>query len=275
MSDSRPIGIFDSGLGGISVVKAVMDILPPEPVVYFGDTARLPYGSKSPETVQRFSAQISAFLLEKNVKMIVVACNTASAVALKHLQSRFDIPIIGVIEPGAAAALHRPETLRVGVIGTTSTIGSGAYTRALKAINKNLNIQTQSCPLLVPLIEEGWQDIQIINAILRTYLHDFIANPPQSLILGCTHYPYLKNEIQNLLGSDVLLVDSGNATADVVKTILTRQEMLNHESGDLGMHQFYVSDFPQKFAEISERFLGKPLENLFRVELEVLESYLA
>lgn len=273
ISPEQAIGVFDSGLGGISVVRALVDLLPHEHLIYFGDTARVPYGSKSEDTVIRFSHQISSFLKEKQVKMIVVACNTASAVALESLQERFSIPVVGVIEPGSAAAVKAAVNRRIGVIGTASTIRSGAYRSAIRALDPSIEVTDQPCPLLVPLVEEDWPHDGVVKQVLQSYLSSFEANKPDSLILGCTHYPYLKAIIQEVIGNEVRLVDSGEETAAEVKNVLAQLGLLNPESGDPGKHKFFVSDFPQKFEETASRFLGRPLENLFKVELEVLESY--
>jgi len=269
----QAIGVFDSGLGGISVISALVDLLPNEHLIYFGDTARVPYGSKSNETVIRFSHQISSFLLEKEVKMIVVACNTASSVALESLQAQLDIPVVGVIDPGAASAVRHSLNKQVGVIGTASTIRSGSYRSAIAGIDPDIQVVEQACPLLVPLVEEGWSHNGIVEEVLQEYLNIYHENKPDSLILGCTHYPYLKDPIQKVMGPNVKLVDSGEETARVVKTMLQDLQLLNLENGDPGKHMFYVSDFPQKFEETASRFLGRPLENLFKVELEVLEAY--
>jgi glutamate racemase len=273
LSPDQAIGVFDSGLGGISVIRALIDLLPHEHLVYFGDTARVPYGSKSKDTVVRFSHQISSFLVEKNVKMIVVACNTASSVALESLQKHFDVPVVGVIDPGSRAAVKYSENGRIGVIGTASTIRSGAYKSAIRELNAAIEVIDQSCPLLVPLVEEGWPQDEVIEKVLRTYLKTFEANKPDSLILGCTHYPYLKDAIQQVIGQDVRLVDSGEETAAEVQRALSELGLLSKETADPGKHKFFVSDFPQKFEETASRFLGRPLENLFKVELEVLEAY--
>lgn len=269
----QAIGVFDSGLGGISVIRALIDLLPNEHLIYFGDTARVPYGSKSNETVVRFSHQISSFLLEKNVKMIVVACNTASSVALESLQEHLDIPVVGVIQPGAEAAVKAATNQRIGVIGTSSTIRSGSYRSAIRELDTKMNVVDQACPLLVPLVEEGWPQDGVVTEVLQEYLKVYEANKPDALILGCTHYPYLKSAIQKVIGQDVKLVDSGEETARVVQQVLEENHILNPEVGDPGKHMFYVSDFPQKFEETASRFLGRPLENLFKVELEVLEAF--
>ncbi len=276
MNDLNPeqaIGVFDSGLGGISVVRALIDLLPHEHLIYFGDTARVPYGSKSKDTVIRFSHQISSFMLEKQVKMIVVACNTASAVALERLQQNFDIPIVGVIDPGSKAAVKLSPNKRIGVIGTSSTIRSGAYRSAIQKLDSAIQVIDQPCPLLVPLVEENWPNDGVLKQVLQSYLKSFENNTPDALILGCTHYPYLKTAIQEVIGADVRLVDSGEETAAEVQRVLAELELLNSKNGDPGKHKFYVSDFPQKFEETAARFLGRPLENLFKVELEVLEAY--
>lgn len=269
----QPIGVFDSGLGGISVVRAIIDLLPHEHLIYFGDTARVPYGSKSEDTVIRFAHQISSFLREKQVKMIVVACNTASAVALESLQQSFSIPIVGVIEPGSEAAVKSSKHKRIGVIGTASTIRSGAYRAAIRALDPEIWVTDQACPLLVPLVEEDWPHDGVVKQVLESYLSSFKAQNPDSLILGCTHYPYLKSIIQEVMGPSVRLVDSGEETATRVQQVLEKMGLLNESNGDPGRHKFYVSDFPQKFEETASRFLGRPLDKLFKVELEVLESY--
>ncbi|MCF7825067.1 MAG: glutamate racemase [Candidatus Marinimicrobia bacterium] len=273
LNSEKAIGVFDSGLGGISVVRAIINLLPHEHLIYFGDTARVPYGSKSEETVIRFSHQISSFLKEKQVKMIVVACNTASAVALESLQKNFSIPIVGVIEPGSEAAVKVSKHKRIGVIGTASTIRSGAYRTAIRSLDPDIEVIDQSCPLLVPLVEEDWPHDGVVRQVLESYLSTFQEHKPDALILGCTHYPYLKSIIQEVMGPSVRLVDSGEEVATRVQRTLAEMNLLNPESGDPGKHKFYVSDFPQKFEEIASRFLGRPLENLFKVELEVLESY--
>ena len=273
LNSEQAIGVFDSGLGGISVVRAIIDLLPHEHLVYFGDTARVPYGSKSEETVVRFAHQISSFLREKQVKMIVVACNTASAVALESLQKRFNIPIVGVIKPGSEAAVKASKHKRIGVIGTASTIRSGAYRAAIRALDPEMEVTVQSCPLLVPLVEEDWPHDGVVTQVLESYLSSFKIQKPDALILGCTHYPYLKSIIQEVVGPSVRLVDSGEETAARVKQVLEELDLLNPEIGDPGKHKFYVSDFPQKFEETASRFLGRPLDKLFKVELEVLESY--
>ena len=272
-NSEQAIGVFDSGLGGISVVRAIIDLLPHEHLIYFGDTARVPYGSKSEDTVIRFAHQISSFLREKQVKMIVVACNTASAVALQSLQQSFSIPIVGVIEPGSEAAVKSSKYKRIGVIGTASTIRSGAYRAAIRALDPEIEVMDQACPLLVPLVEEDWPHDGVVTQVLESYLDIFKTHKPDSLILGCTHYPYLKSIIQKVMGPSVHLVDSGEETATRVKKVLQDMDLLNHGNGDPGRHKFYVSDFPQKFEETASRFLGRPLEKLFKVELEVLESY--
>jgi len=271
----NPIGIFDSGLGGISVVRAIMNLLPDERLIYFGDTARVPYGAKSNETVRRFAQQITNFLLEHQVKMVVVACNTASAVALDDLRARWNLPILGVIEPGSQAGAANSPNERIGVIGTTSTIHSGAYERSLKSINPNFNVISKECPLLVPMVEEGWPEDEVLFGVLSRYLGIFNQTKIDSLILGCTHYPYLRKAIQTVVGSGVTLIDSGEETAKAVVKILRDKNLLHRHSPENGerRHHFYVSDFPQRFQETAARFLGRPLENLFRVELEVLESY--
>ena len=271
---ARPIGIFDSGLGGISVVRAVMRTLPREQIVYFGDTARVPYGTKSAATVRRFALQITSFLAQRDIKALVVACNTASAVALEVLRARFPFPIIGVIQPGARAALEVKQTGPIAVIGTTATIRSGAYQSALQQLGHTSPVLARDCPLLVPLVEEGWpQEHPVVQQVLETYLGSLRAQAPAALILGCTHYPYLREAIQRTMGPEVTLIDSGEAAAHALKRELERLNLLNGHTTEGPRHLFYVSDFPQRFNEISARFLGRPLERLFRVEVEDLERF--
>ncbi len=268
----KPIGVFDSGLGGISVVRSLMEILPREQFIYFGDTARVPYGSKSAATVRRFSRQITHFLLAHEVKLIVVACNTASAVALDVLRKEFDLPIVGVIEPGAEAAVSRSPSRRIGVIGTTSTIRSEAYAREIHSLDPRCLVLSQACPLLVPLVEEDWPEDEVVEKILNRYLGPFQEASCESLILGCTHYPYLRSAIEQVVGPEVQLIDSGAETARSVTGILDEMDLACEMDRPGIRHRFYVSDFPQMFRETASRFLGRPLENLFQVELEHLES---
>lgn len=264
----RPIGVFDSGIGGLTVVKELTKLLPNERIIYFGDTARVPYGNKSKETIIHYSLQIAYFLLKKKIKMLVVACNSASSVSLPTLSRHFHIPIIGVIEPGARAAIGTSGSKRIGVIGTLGTVTSNSYKKALKRIEPGVKVVQQPCSLFVPLAEDGWQNTNIAQDISNEYLKNFRGKGIDTLILGCTHYPILKNTIQKSVGNKVKLIDSGIETAREVKKILEKKELLNKSRPSPRSHSiFYVSDFPHKFREVSQRFLGKELNYVHKVKL--------
>ena len=214
--NAAPLGVFDSGIGGLTVARALFERLPRESVVYFGDTARVPYGPKSPETVRRYSAEILAYLVRRGVKAVVVACNTSTAHALEHLQAHSPVPVVGVIAPGARAAVAATQTGAIGVIGTAGTIASGAYTRAIQALKPGAKVQAQACPLFVPLVEEGWFDHPAAELIAREYLAPLVRAHVDVLVLGCTHYPLLKPLLARVMGKGVTLVDSAEETAKVV-----------------------------------------------------------
>jgi glutamate racemase len=254
-NDPRPIGVFDSGLGGLTAVREVFRTLPGESVIYFGDTARLPYGSKSRETVTRFSIEIASFLVRQNIKCLLVACNTASSYALEAL-SRLDLPVVGVIEPAAeAAVMHSPHG-RIGVIGTLGTIGSGAYERALGRLAPGVAIIGRACPLFVPLIEEGWIDHHVTRTVAEEYLLELRAGALESLILGCTHYPLVAPLIGELMGPEVRLIDSGAEAARATALLLRERGQLAAGPPE---HRFYVSDEPRNFRRVAEAFLGREL----------------
>jgi len=269
MNNSNPIGVFDSGIGGLTVVKSIDAFLPNENIIYFGDTARVPYGSKSNTTIIEYSLQDAVFLKQKNVKMIVVACNTASSVALNTLREKFSIPIIGMIEPGAKAAIKATSNNKIGVIGTDSTISNKAYSKTLLNFDSSLNVFEKSCPLFVPLAEEGWTDHQATKLIAEEYLHEFKEYNVDTLILGCTHYPILRNIIQEVVGENVALIDSGSAASVEVENYLNGRGIKN-TSNNSGSHEFYVSDVPKKFKQIADRFLGREVEHIQKVNLEEL-----
>jgi glutamate racemase len=254
---NRPIGIFDSGLGGLTVVKAVLKELPHENIVYFGDTARVPYGSKSKETVTRFSVENTEFLLRLNAKAIVVACNTSSSLSLGALRARFGVPIIGVITPGVRRALALTKNHRIGVIGTAATIRSGAYGKEIKKHNNSSVCIAQSCPLLVPLVEENWITTGITRTIATTYLMPLLKRNIDTLILGCTHYPLLKRVIKKVAGRHIRLVDSAEAVAVDLRRLLQENDALRREGKP--QHKFFVSDEPINFKVIGERFLGRKI----------------
>ena len=254
--DPRPIGVFDSGLGGLTSVRELFRTLPSESVIYFGDTARLPYGSKSKETVTRFALEIGAFLVRQNVKCLLVACNTASSYALETLQQRLDIPVVGVIEPAARAAVSTSPHGRIGVMGTLGTVGSGAYPAAIARRAPGAAVISRACPLFVPLIEEGWTDHAVTRAVAEEYLVELRAGHLESLILGCTHYPLIAPMIADLMGPAVHLVDSGaEAARDVAKLLGERGQ----QAAGPPDHHFYVSDEPRNFKRIAQSFLGREL----------------
>jgi glutamate racemase len=271
MSDDarRAIGVFDSGIGGLTVVHELVMRLPNEEIVYLGDTARLPYGTKSPETVLRFLRENLAFLKRKNVKMIVVACNTASSVALPKLLEEEDIPLVGVLLPGARAAAQATRTNRVGVIGTTATIRSGAYEDALWELQPAIKIWSRACPLFVPLVEEGWHEDEITYLTAKRYLDSMADFNADTLVLGCTHYPVIKGIISRVVGDAVQLVDSAHETAAEVERILGK-DGLRSDLDRPGGITVYVTDIPYLFKEVGERFLRRPMEHVERIDLEAV-----
>jgi glutamate racemase len=258
------IGVFDSGVGGLTVAQQLTQALPREHLIYFGDTARYPYGTKSAETVRAYALENAEFLVDKGIKMLVVACNTVAAVALDLLRSRFDIPVIGVVEPGAAAAVRATRGRKVGVIGTEGTISSGAYTRALRALQPSLEIYTRACPLFVPLAEEGWVDNDVARRVASLYLNSLKRSGIDTLVLGCTHYPLLADVIQAVVGEGVRLVDSARTTAVAAGREL-RHLGLARRSGT-GSVTFFVSDVPDRFIKVGSRFMGQKVESAVRIE---------
>lgn len=252
--DNRPIGIFDSGVGGLTVVKQVMKILPNEDLIYFGDTARVPYGSKSKETVTKFSEQIIRFLKTKDVKAVVIACNTVSSNCYEDLTVSFpDLPIIEVVTPGVESCIATTKNKRVGLIGTQGTVSSGAYERRLKQADKDIEVYNKACPLFVPLAEEGWTNNQVAKLTAQIYLQELIDKGIDSIILGCTHYPILKACIGETVGQEVTIVDPAKATAVRLKNYLNAHSMQCSEKQ--GTHSFYVSDKNSHFNSICKRVL--------------------
>jgi glutamate racemase len=256
---AAPIGVFDSGIGGLTVAHALFERLPAESVVYFGDTARVPYGPKSPETVRRYSAEIIDYLLHRGVKMIVVACNTSTAHALEDLRRRSPVPVLGVIEPGAKAAVAATKSGRIGVIGTTGTIASGAYERAIRALRPDATVVSQACPLFVPFVEEGWFDHPAAELVAWEYLEPLRAADVDVLVLGCTHYPLLKPLLSRVLGPEVRLIDSAEETAAAVVRELEAKG-LRAPSTNRARHEFVVSDDEPRFRTVGARFLGEKLQ---------------
>jgi glutamate racemase len=264
MNDPRPIGVFDSGVGGLTVVRALLRRLPHENLVYFGDTARVPYGPKSPQVVREYAAQDTGVLLEHDVKFIVVACNTVSAVALDVVQKRSRIPVVGVIVPGATSALAASRNRRIGVIGTVGTIESQAYANTLRLMDPKAEVISRPCPLFVPLVEEGWIDRPATELIAKEYLFPLSLEKIDTLVLGCTHYPLLKKMMNKVLQDKVTLIDSGEAAAEVVVGELRERRLLNISTQRPRL-QFLVSDIPDKFSEIGERFLGSTLGRVNKI----------
>jgi len=261
MPRSAPVGVFDSGIGGLTVAHEVIRQLPHESVLYFGDTARVPYGPKSPDTVRRYSREIAEFLRGEGVKSIVIACNTATAHALSALRDEFDMPIIGVVEPGARAAVAVTTGGRIGVIGTVGTIKSGAYERAIRAINPDVFITARACPLFVPLVEEGWTDHDATRLIAREYLAPLVAADIDTLVLGCTHYPLLKPLLRDVLGPDVRLIDSAEETAAETARTLAASNLAAASDAD-PRYRFVASDDPLQFLQLGQRFLGDAIEGV-------------
>jgi glutamate racemase len=256
--NSSPIGIFDSGIGGLTVARAIFEQLPSESTVYFGDTARVPYGPKSPDTVRRYSLEILHWLLAQRVKAVVIACNTSTAHALETLQAESPVPVIGVIEPGAKAAAAHADGSPVGVIGTAGTIASNAYAKAIHRIRGDARVEQKACPLFVPLVEEGWFEHPAAELIAREYLAPISAAGVGSLVLGCTHYPLLRPLLQQVMGSEVRLIDSGAETARVVASLI-RERGLDAPEGTAAEHRFVVSDDEARFRQVGARFIGERL----------------
>lgn len=267
--DDRPIGIFDSGVGGLTVVKEIMRSLPNEQIIYLGDTARVPYGSKSEKSIKSFTLEATLFLLEHNVKMLVIACNSASSVALDYMIKMFKIPFLGVIEPGALGALRETKNKKIGVIGTNRTIESDAYTNAIHRLQPSIEIFKKACPLFVPLAEEDWTKHKVTKMIAEEYLEYFEGTDIDTLILGCTHYPLLKNIIQKVISDRVTLIDSGVETAILTKDILERNN-LDAKLRNFQSHLFYVTDAPDKFKKVGEKFLEKNIDKIGHVGVDTL-----
>lgn len=269
-SRELPIGIFDSGIGGLTVTREIHRTLPHEDLVYLGDTARVPYGTKSPNTVIRYALEDTRFLLTQNVKAVVVACNTASAWALSTLQRSFPVPVIGVILPGVRAALEQTRTGRIGVIGTAATVRSQAYTLGIHAGRDSAQLFARACPLLVPLVEEGRVNDRITRLILKDYLAPLLRRRIDTLVLGCTHYPLLKTALREVVGPKVALVDSAESCARFVREELGRLRLLNTRRRRAGKIFPYVTDEVERFTEQADRFLGFPTEPAFKVDLPAM-----
>ena len=267
---NAPLGVFDSGLGGLTVVRALRERVPDESIVYLGDTARVPYGTRSKDTVVKYALGCSRVLIDRGVKAIVVACNTVSAVALDILRVELDVPVLGVIEPGARAAAAAAKGNVIGVLGTAGTIASGAYPRALAALSTRAEVVCQAAPLLVPLVEEGWTEGEVPRLAVRRYLEPLVARRARVIVLGCTHYPLLRDvierEAQALSGQSLLIVDSAHATADAVAHF-ARERGMSAERRAPAELELLVTDLPKSFSEAAARFLGEPAPRVTPIDL--------
>ncbi len=267
--DNRPIGIFDSGIGGLTVMREIMEQLPYENLIYFGDTARIPYGSRSVQTIKKYSYQCASFLKSKDVKAIVIACNTASSIALDHLKKNFDIPVIGVIEPGARSAASVTKNGHIGVIGTTATINSSAYQERIMEYKHDAEVIGIPCPLFVPIVEEGWEYSNVAELTAEKYLAELIEHDIDALVLGCTHYPILRYTIKKVVGPYVKLVNPAFETAKDLKKILGEFSILN-ENFELPKYEYFVSDAPERFRRVGGNFLKKEIDILNEIAIDNL-----
>lgn len=268
---NAPVGVFDSGVGGLTVVREIIRQMPQERIVYFGDTARVPYGNKSQDTIIRYSRQIIRFLLTKEVKAIVIACNTASAYALETVEDEFDLPIVGVIKAGALTAVRATRNGKIGVIGTEGTIGSGIYTEVMKKLNPDIQVTGKACPLFVPLVEEGLLHDSVTDEIASRYLSELKGKFIDTLVLGCTHYPLLRSTVGRIMGGDVTLVNPAYETALELKALLADNHLacdLDAAEGDPEKYRFYVSDLADKFAAFATSILPKQVKETKKIEIE-------
>ena len=265
---NAPIGVFDSGVGGLTVAREIIRQLPDENIVYFGDTARVPYGSKSKENIIRFSEQIIRFLLTKQVKAIVIACNTASALALDTVREEFDIPILGVVVPGARAAVEATRNHKVGVVGTDATVRSQMYTKVIREMNPEITVIEKACPLFVPLVEEGFKEHHVTEEIIDYYLQSMKETEIDAMILGCTHYPLLRSRIRTYMGEDIQIVNPAYETAMDLKQLLKEKHMENDGSSDHGFCEFYVSDAAEKFKQFANSVMPFDIESTRVIQIE-------
>lgn len=265
-----PIGVFDSGVGGLTVAREIIRQLPNEKIVYFGDTARVPYGSKSKNTIIKYSRQIIRFLKTKGVKAIVVACNTASAIALEDIIDEIDIPIIGVVKPGAKVAVEKTKNKRIGVIGTEAMINSGIYTEFINMRDKDISVETKACPLFVPLVEEGWLKDSVTYEVANRYLSELKDKDIDTLVLGCTHYPLLRNMVGEIMGDSVALVNPAYETAVELRKLLEEKNIAagNEHRYAADMYQFYVSDTAEKFKKFANSILPFHIEEITQINIE-------
>jgi len=265
-SAEQPIGIFDSGIGGLTVLREILKLMPLEDMIYLGDTARVPYGIRSSDTVTKYAVEDTEFLLDREIKLIVVACNTVSAISLDTLKKKTGVPVIGVLLPGAEAAVRGTENKRIGVIGTETTIHSNAYHRALTSLDPEVKVIGAACPLFVPLVEEGWTDGEITRKVAIRYLGRLKQSNIDTLVLGCTHYPLLKGVIKEVMGEGITLIDSAVETARVVGETLKREGLLRKNNAS-PQRKFFVTDTPERFRKVGERFLGCRIEYIEKVEI--------
>ena len=265
-SAEQPIGIFDSGIGGLTVLREILNLLPRENMIYLGDTARVPYGIRSSETVTKYAMENTEFLLGKKIKLIVVACNTVSAISLDILKKKTEVPVIGVLLPGAEAAIRSTRNKRIGVIGTETTIHSSAYHRAITSLDPDVEVIGVPCPLFVPLVEEGWTDGEVTRKVAAGYLDGLKESNIDTLVLGCTHYPLLKGIINDVMGDGITLIDSAVETARIIGDILKREGLLRRNNAS-PERKFFVTDTPDRFRKVGERFLGHKIEYIERVEI--------
>ena len=265
-NNHQPIGVFDSGVGGLTVVKELRKVLPNEKFIYFGDTARVPYGNKSKETIIRFTLENILFLLKQNVKLIIIACNTSSSSALPVIKQFFKIPIMGVVIPAVKEAVYATRNKRIGVIGTRATISSEVYEKEIKRLDPKIRVFSQSCPLFVPLVEEGWWEGEVVEEIVQYYLNPLKKSQIDTLILACTHYPILKKIIRKIMGKDVVLIDSARELAMEVKKLLEEEALLCEEKNKNKELLCFVTDKAESFQRIGEKLLGEKIKNIYEVK---------
>ena len=268
LMDNKYIAVFDSGLGGLTAVKELMKVLPNENIIYFGDTGRVPYGSRSDDTIIKYVRSDVNFLRTFNIKLIIVACGTASTVALPRIKNEVDIPMIGVLSPTVTAAVASTKNNRIGVLGTAGTIGSGKYEEEIKNINPDIFVYNKACPMFVPLVENGFIDDEVAYLVCKQYLDEVLASDVDTIILGCTHYPLLEKTIAKIAGPDVTLINSGAVTANYTKKYLTENDMLANQKQEI-QYRYYVSDSIDNFAGVADTFLGKHIEdNIEKIDIE-------
>lgn len=266
--DNRPIGVFDSGIGGLTVLKEIVEQLPGEDIIYFGDTARIPYGTRSKEIVIKYVIQSFDFLMTKDIKAIVVGCNTASALALEEVKDKYNLPIIGVIEPGSKAAVSWSKNNKIGVIGTEGTINSDSYQRTIRKDLPTAEIIGVSCPLFVPIVEEGWENSDVAEMAAEKYLLELKEHNIDTLVLGCTHYPALRYTIGKVMGERVKLINPAYETAKLAKNLLKEEGILNQKI-EGGIHKYYVSDDPDKFRRIGGNIIRRQIGKVEKVNIEI------